>query len=136
MKGEAIEIVDSYKYLGVHMDKRLDWKENTNAIHKKALSSRPDASRQLLHVFYQSIVASVIFFSVVCWGCCLDSSETKGGKTNSDKINKIIRKAGSVIGMSPDSLETVTELRIGRKLKCILDNTEHPLNTVFDNLKS
>ena len=78
-------------------------------------------------------MASVLFFSVVCWGCCLDSSETKGGKTNS---NKIIRKAGSVIGMSPDSLETVTDIRIGRKLKCILDNTEHPLYTVFDSLKS
>ena len=71
IKGEAIEIVDSYKYLGVHVDKRLDWKVNTNAIHKKAQSRlfflrklrSFDASRQLLHVFYQSIVASVIFFS-------------------------------------------------------------------------
>ena len=86
-------------------------------------------------MFYQSIVASVIFFAVVCWGCCLDSSKTKGGKENSDKINKLIKKAGSVIGMVPDSLETVTRLRIGRKLYSILDNNEHPLFAVFDRLK-
>ena len=118
IKGEAIEIVDSYKYLGVYVDRRLDWKANTNAIYKKTQSRlfflrrlrSFDASKQLLHVFYQSIVASVIFFAVVCWGCCLDSSKIKGGKENSDKINKLIKKAGSVIGMAPDSLETVTRL--------------------------
>ena len=37
--------------------------------------------------------------------------------------------------MVPDSLETVTRLRIGRKLYSILDNNEHPLFAVFDGLR-
>lgn len=35
IKTVAIKVVSSYKYLGVLMDKRLDWKENTIAISKK-----------------------------------------------------------------------------------------------------
>lgn len=33
-----IEIVDTYKYLGVHLDNKLDWSDNTNRIYKKGES--------------------------------------------------------------------------------------------------
>ncbi|XP_069037957.1 mucin-5AC-like [Lepisosteus oculatus] len=34
--GRGMEIEDSYKYLGVHIDDRLEWSKNTEAIYKKA----------------------------------------------------------------------------------------------------
>ena len=38
IKGSQIEMVPSYKYLGVHLDKNLNWKESTNAVFKKSQS--------------------------------------------------------------------------------------------------
>ena len=54
-------------------------------------------------MFYQSVVACVIFFAAVCWG---------GGIRSSGAINKLVRKASSVMGMKLDSVEVVTERRM------------------------
>ncbi|KAI3360467.1 hypothetical protein L3Q82_002363 [Scortum barcoo] len=35
IRGTEVDIVDSYKYLGVHLDNKLDWTINTAAIYKK-----------------------------------------------------------------------------------------------------
>ena len=36
IKGEAVEGVDTYKYLGVFFDSKLSWKENINSVLKKS----------------------------------------------------------------------------------------------------
>jgi len=56
-------------------------------------------------MFYQSVVASAILFGLVYWGSRLRVADA-------NKINKIIRKAGSVLGVlvggvsEEDSVET------------------------------
>ena len=35
IKGEAVERVDTYKYLGVVFDSKVNWKENINSMQKK-----------------------------------------------------------------------------------------------------
>ena len=35
IKGEAVERVDTYKYLSVIFDSKLNWKENINSVLKK-----------------------------------------------------------------------------------------------------
>ena len=35
IKGEAVERVETYKYLGVVFDSKLNWKENNNSMLKK-----------------------------------------------------------------------------------------------------
>ena len=36
IKGEAVERVDTYKYLGVIFDSKLNWKENTQLCAEKS----------------------------------------------------------------------------------------------------
>lgn len=36
--GINVEIVKSYKYLGVELDNKLEWSTNTEAVYKKGLS--------------------------------------------------------------------------------------------------
>ena len=36
VKGEAVERVGTYKYLGVVVDSKLNWKENINCVLKKS----------------------------------------------------------------------------------------------------
>ena len=46
IKGEAVERVDTYKYLGVVFDSKLNWKENINSVLKK-VNSRMYCMRKL-----------------------------------------------------------------------------------------
>ena len=52
-----------------------------------------------------------------------------GGLRQADKgkLNKLVKKANSVVGGGLDSLEVVAERRMSSKLMSILDNPSHPL---------
>ncbi len=59
-------------------------------------------------------------YGVVCWGSSITAAEGK-------KLNKLIKKAGSVLGCSLDPVEVVGDRRIMTKLSLILGNINHPL---------
>ena len=125
--------VQEYKDLGVHLDNKLDWAKNTEAVYKKDQSQLYFLRRLqslnicniILRMFYQSVVASAIFFGLVCWGSRLRAADA----------NKIIRKAGSVLGVQLNSLSVVSEGMMLCKLHSILDNT-HPLHQVLTSHRS
>ena len=48
------------------------------------------------------VVASDIFFAAVCWGSSIRASDT-------NRLYKIVKKAGSVLGLRLESFETVVE---------------------------
>ena len=84
IRGEVVEEVADYKYLGVVIDNGLDWKSNTEAVYKKGMSRLYflrklrsfNVCSKMLEIFYQSVVASAIFFAVVCWGGSIRASDT------------------------------------------------------------
>ncbi|KAI3371529.1 hypothetical protein L3Q82_024120 [Scortum barcoo] len=131
--GEVVEEVEDYKYLGVVIDNRLDWKSNTEAVYKKGMSRLYflrklrsfNVGSRMLEIFYQSVVASAIFFAAVCWG-----SSIRAGDNN--RLDKIIKKAGSVLGLRLESFETVVERRMLNRLLSIMDNDQHPLHHTVD----
>ena len=137
INGVEVETVGSYKYLGVWLDKKLDWAINTDHLYKKGQSRMYFLRRlrsfnicsKLLSMFYQPVVASILFYAVVCWG----GSTTK---RDSSRLDKLIRRAGSVVGCKLDCLVTVAEERTTKKLLAILDDTSHPLHTVISNQRS
>ena len=76
IKGEAVERADTYKYLGVVFDSKLNWKENINSVLKK-VNSRMYCIRKprsfgvnsdMLVTFYNAVICSIIMFGSVCWG--------------------------------------------------------------------
>lgn len=84
---------------------------------------------KLLWMFYQSVVASVLFYTVVCWGGSLS-------KKDASRLDKLIRCASSVIGMKLDSLVKVNETKTVKKLLDIINNASHPLHSVIINQRS
>ena len=80
-------------------------------------------------MFYQSVVASVLFYTVRCWGGSTSNKDTS-------RLDRLIRRAGSVIGMKLDPLVTVAETRTLNKLLDIMENASHPLHTVINNQRS
>ncbi|KAM9732798.1 uncharacterized protein ACNS7B_015119 [Menidia menidia] len=118
--------VDSYKYLGVWLDSTLDWSKHTSNLYGKVQSRMYFLRRlqsfnicsKLLCMFYQSVIASVLFYTVVCWG----------GSTS--------KKDTSRVGMKLDSLVTVAEARTLNKLMDIMADSSHPLHTVISSQRS
>ena len=53
-----------------------------------------------------------------------------------NRINKLIKKAGSVIIMASDSLEVTLEKRIRAKLPMVLVYEGNPLCGIFNDLRS
>ena len=47
--------------------------------------------RKLLQMFYQSVVSSVLFYAVVCWGGNARQRDTV-------RLDRLIRRAGKVTG--------------------------------------
>jgi len=137
IRGEVVEEVEDYKYLGVVIDNRLDWKSNTEAVYKKGMSRLYflrklrsfNVCSKMLEIFYQSVVSSALFFAAVCWGSSLRASDT-------NRLDKIIKKAGSVVGHRLESFESVAERRTLNKLLSIMDNEEHPLHLTLVRQRS
>ena len=76
---------------------------------------------KMLEIFYQSVVASVLFFAVVCWGSSI-------GASDANRLNKFIKTASSVIGCKQDTLEAVVERGMLKKLLSIMVDPLHPLH--------
>ncbi|XP_070175981.1 uncharacterized protein [Littorina saxatilis] len=97
IKGEVVEKVEQYKYLGVIIDNKLTWKPNSDALVKK-LHSRLyflrklrsfNIRQEILQMFYTSTCNSVLYFGSVCWGGNIN-------KQDRDRLDKFIRKASEV----------------------------------------
>ncbi|XP_068441989.1 uncharacterized protein [Clinocottus analis] len=135
--GVDVDMVEEYKYLGVSIDSRLNWKANINAAYKKGMSRffflrklrSFNVCSKMLELFYQSVVASVLYFSIVCWGSSIGAGDT-------NRLNKLVKKAGSIIGCKQEHLEQVVERRTLKKLLSILDHPHHPLHQLLQGQRS
>ena len=88
-----MEVVEGYRCLGVQLDNRLGWKFNTEALYRKRQSRRFflrklksfNVCSKMLHIFYQSVVFSAIYFTAICRSSSIRASDTK-------KLNKLRRQ--------------------------------------------
>ena len=137
IQGMDIEMVTSYKYLGVHLNNKLDWTDNTAALYKKGQSRLYLLRRlrsfgvqgALLRTFYDTVVASAIFYGLVCWGSGVSVADRK-------RLDGLIKKASSVLGCPLEPVQVVGERRMTAKLSSMLENQSHPLQGTLTALQS
>ena len=134
IKGEVVERVSSYKYLGVVIDEKLSWRENTDHIVKKVHSRLYclrklrsfNVQQELLQMFYSSVVCSVMTFGLTCWGGSVSMQDR-------NRLDKNIKKASGVVGGKQDDIVTMYERLVTNKLTSVLDDDTHPLRPEFDS---
>ncbi len=80
-------------------------------------------------MFYQSVMASVLSYAIACWGGSIR-------KRDAGRLDRLVRKAGSVVGMELEALSTTTEKRTLSRLDSIFDNDRHPLHPLLANQRS
>ncbi|KAI3356587.1 hypothetical protein L3Q82_017787, partial [Scortum barcoo] len=116
INGDCVEVVHTYKYLGMQLDDKLDWTANTDALCRKGQSRlyflRRLASfnicKKLLQIFYQSVVASALLYAVVCWGGSLKKKEHSTawpGQTDSN-----LSTMGKTKELSKDTRDKIVDL--------------------------
>ena len=110
IKENDLERVEIFKYLGVVLDNKLTWKQNTDSIVKK---TKPrlyclrklrtfNVHNTLLQLFYTSIISSTLTFGLTCWGGNLL-------KHDKGKLNRIIKTASVVIGKEQEDIGIIYE---------------------------
>jgi hypothetical protein len=129
LKGSNVERVSSYKYLGIVIDDKLRWHAYIDSMIKR-LNTRMYCLRKLnffnvdvkiLALFYDSVVESVWRYCLLCWG----GNVAKGDR---ERIDRIVKEAGRIIGVSRQDFETAyTDLLI-KKLTDVMDDASHPLH--------
>ncbi|KAI4891304.1 hypothetical protein NFI96_010094 [Prochilodus magdalenae] len=65
--GVEIERVKTYRYLGLHLDDRLDWSANTDILYRKWQSGVHFLRRLGSFNICQTVVSSCLLYAVVCW---------------------------------------------------------------------
>ena len=78
----------------------------------------------MLVTFYNAVICSIIMFGSLCWGGNIS-------KLDRGRLEKIVNKAGHVVGKPLDSFKNLHEKRLYRKLTQILNDHTHPMRRYF-----
>ena len=132
IKGENVEVVNQYKYLGVTIDSKLNWSEHMQKVYKKAQSrmfflrklKSFHVCNRMLKMFYETVVCSVMTFALVCWG----GNATQG---DMNRLEKMIKKAGNCVGEKLESLDSIRKQRLASKGGKIEKDEWHPLHSIL-----
>ena len=124
--------MNTYLYLGIHLEYKLGWSANTDALYKKGQSRLYflrtlrsfKVCSKILRMFYQSVVASALFYAVVCW-----RGSTK--KRDAGRLDRLVRKDGSDVGTELECITLTSDKRTLSKLLSILDNDFRPVHSTI-----
>ena len=78
----------------------------------------------MLVTFYNAVICSSIMFGSVCWGGNIS-------KLDRGRLEKIVKKAGHVVGKPLDNFKTLHKKKLYRKLMQILNNPTQPMRHYF-----
>ena len=137
INGSEVEIVDSFKFLGIHISDSLGWARNVDHCVKKA-QQRMYFLRRLrsfrlstavLLKFYRAVIESVLTLSITVW---------YGSTTVADRrrLQRVVKTAETIIGTSLPSVETIYYHRLKKGAAAIIKDSSHPAHHLFYQLKS
>ena len=133
---QVVEQVDNYKYLGIHVNNKLDWSVHASQVISK-INQRMffvrklnyfNVDKTLISLFYQAVVQSLISFCVCIWG----------GNANHKDISKICsvaKQASKITGIRQLTFDAVLTTFTEKKIIRICNDENHPLfsQIIFSN---
>ena len=137
IKGQSVECVESYKYLGTVIDSKLSFNKNCEAVckrgHQRLFYLRKLSSfyidKTLLRLFYRAFIESVLSFALVSWFGNLSLQDK-------NSLNQIIKWAGRIIGEPQLTMAALYDTQLQRKASAIRNDCSHPLHGEFQLLRS
>ena len=116
-----VDICDSFKYLGVTFDNKLNWSDHAALIVSKCkqrlfflrLLNSFNINSQILHLFYTSMIESVISYNITLWWCSMSSADKKS-------ISRIHKQAHKIVKLDITSIDEIYTRNITKKVKHII----------------
>ncbi|KAK1794392.1 hypothetical protein P4O66_011272 [Electrophorus voltai] len=137
INGSSVEIVKNIKFLGVHIAENLTWTLNTSSITKRAqqrlyfLRKLREAHllSPILTTFYRGTIESILSSCIITWfgNCTVFDRKT---------LQRIVRTAEKIIGVSLPSITNIYITRCIRKTTNIVKDPTHPSHELFTLLPS
>ncbi|XP_060760791.1 uncharacterized protein LOC132870878 [Neoarius graeffei] len=132
----AVERVSSNKFLGVHISEDLSW-NNTASLAKKAQQHlyflhklrRARVPAPIMHTFYRGTIENILTSCITVWygACTVSCCKT---------LQRIVRAAEKIIGVSLPSLMDIYNSRLTHKAVRIAGDPTHPSHSLFSLLPS
>ncbi len=137
INGATVERASSTKFLGVHITEDLSWTNNTAALAKKAQQRlyflrklrRAKAPTPIMCTFYRGTIESILTSCITVWYGAYNASCRKS-------LQRIVRAAEKIVGVSLPSLQDIYSTRLTRKALSIAGDPTHPTNSFFSLLPS
>ncbi|KAL6457442.1 hypothetical protein MHYP_G00344050 [Metynnis hypsauchen] len=135
--GSAVEVVSSYRYLGVHLSNNLTWSNNTSSLIRKAHQRlyflrrlrRAGLGSSVLTSFYRCVVESVLCSGITVWHGSCSVAERKA-------LQSVVKAAQRTVGVSfPTTMDIYTS-RCKKRATSIMKDPTHPAHTLFVPLPS
>ena len=129
--------MESFKYLGTHIDQKLSFTPNVDFICKKAhqrlyllrkLRSF-GVKKDILQMVYKSLVESILTFNIITW---FENLTVK----NRSRLVRITNVASKIIGRKQKPLVDIYNQSVRRKTVQILSDSRHYLHDRFERLPS
>jgi hypothetical protein len=137
IKGENVEQVETFKYLGTVFDNKLCFSAHVDSVCKKAnqrlyllrkLRSF-DVCPEILETVYRSLIESILTFNIIAWFGNLSVKERS-------RLTRVVKLASKIIGRQQRQLSDLHQLFVKRKACKIRLDPSHPLHDSFELLPS
>ena len=132
IRGQTVEVVDSFKFLGSKISNDLKWHENSAQLISKARQrlfflrtlNSFKVNQMILTKFYRAIIESVLTSSIIVWFGRVSQKDLQ-------KMNSVIKCAERIIGISLPSLQTIYSERCQKRTIAIMNDKSHIRPIVF-----
>ena len=132
-----VERVDCFRYLGTHIDSKLNFETHVNTMIKKCKQrlyllrklKSFDVSKKILLLIYKSLIESILSFNVVTWHNYLNLRQK-------NKINGIIKMCSRIVGENGSSISQLYNVSLKRKARQCTSDEKHPLYKMFERMPS
>ncbi|KAI3356586.1 hypothetical protein L3Q82_017786, partial [Scortum barcoo] len=132
----SVEVVSSFRYLGVHISDDLTWSKNTSCLIRKAHQRqrlyflrrlrRAGMGSSVLTSFYRCVVESVLSSCIIVWHGSCSAAEKKALQ------QRVVKAAQRTVGRSLSiSTTDIYTSRCRKRASCIMkDPHSHRTRTV------
>ena len=137
LKGQTVERVQEYRYLGTVIDNKLSFAKNAEVVLKKCrqrmymlyqLRSLMVSSK-IMEQCYHAFIESILTFSFVCWFRTLSVKSR-------NSLSGVVNLCSKVVGRKQVPLEQLFQKRALKKAVSIQTDPTHPLSVLFEILPS
>jgi hypothetical protein len=112
IRGEKVEVVPCYKYLGTQITNDLSWETQITLNLKKGekrlyflrILKTFHVNKDILATFYRATVESCLVYGLLVWFAAANKKDT-------DRLQKVIKMASCIIGAKMMSLEEIYKKR-------------------------